>query len=111
LTKPALIKEGLNSQEKIISEFHRNCHGSGCIVFKNDNSDQETLFRQKLIKIAGQSGTVVPLSGRRTLILLSLANDLELIAHRLSKSLNTEPILCFTANENENILAGLETLP
>jgi hypothetical protein len=99
--------ESSGTLKEQISQFYRLNQNSNCIVF--ENSGGEGLCK-KITEMLSNLGIVISLPRDRPLILLPQAIDRELIAHRLSKSLNVAPILSFEAKSPENILESLQSL-
>ena len=80
-----------------------------CVVFEGSKEDHLD-FSQKVTEIVNTLGTVIPLSPARPLILIPKTTDCELICHRLSRSLNTAPLLSFESSSAGNALNRLESL-
>jgi hypothetical protein len=72
-----------------------------CIVFE---------LSEGLKEMVDKAGTVISLPLNRSLVLLPIAMDRELIAHRLSKNLSTKPLLSFEENSPENVLRKIDSL-
>jgi len=94
-------------QAKIRDEIAKfqEVHGQfNCVVF--DGSKEDHLdFSMKVTEMINTLGTVISLSPARPLILLPTTSDCELITHRLSKSLNSRPLISFESN-SANITLG-----
>jgi hypothetical protein len=90
-----------------IIRFHERHSGLNCIVFENHKGN--TFLAQVSGMLSG-TGDVVPLSSGRALVLLPGTLDRELIAHRLSKSLNISPLLSFEARESENVINQIKPM-
>jgi hypothetical protein len=105
-----------NKVEKEIALFHRIYLDFSCIVLENpaaeaeDNSPTKTSFCEKVSAMIDKAGTVIPLASGRPLILFPIVIDRELIAHRLSKTLNTKLLLSFEANNPENVFTRIDSL-
>ena len=101
--------------EEEITLFHQTNLDFSCIVLENpgtaeSNSGEKAGFCKKVSAVIGNAGTVVPLPSDRPLILLPIVMDRELIAHRLSKTLNTRPLLSFESNNPENVFTRIDSL-
>jgi len=103
--------------EDEIVQFHQMHINFNCIVLENPetitgkaHSTEKADFCEKVSKVIDKTGTVVPLPQDRPLILLPLVMDRELIAHRLSKTLKTNPLLSFEANNPGNVLNRIDSL-
>ena len=93
--------------EEEISLFHRMHLDFSCIVLENPG---DTDFCSKVTVIVDKTGTVLSLPSGHSLILLPIVLDRELIAHRLSKTLNTKILLSFEANNPENVITRVDSL-
>ena len=106
------------SLEDEITMFHQAYLDFNCIVLENPaadekirpGEDEKSSFCKKVSDIIHKTGTVISLSSGNPLILLPIVMDRELIAHRLSKILNTRPLLSFESNNPENVLTRIDTL-
>ena len=102
-----------NALEEKIAQYHETNASFHCLVFEQPGSagtDEAAGFFNKVSEMINKSGSVIPLSLNRPLILLPITLDRELIAHRISKSLKTIPLLSFEANNPENALSILKPL-
>ena len=98
--------------------FHRMYLDFNCIVLENPavsdglvvSEEEKTDFCRTVLKMIHNAGTVIPLPSGNPLILLPIVVDRELIIHRLSKTLNTKPLLSFEANNPENVFTRLDSL-
>jgi len=97
-----------NTVENEVTLFHRLYLDFNCIVLENPAA--ESGFCEKVSAIINKAGTVIPLASDRPMILFPIALDRELIAHRLSKTLNTKPLLSFEANNPENVFTRINSL-
>jgi hypothetical protein len=70
------------------------------IVLENSNAASA----EQLTVMVGALGLTIVLPSARLLILLPTSLDRELIAHRLSLSLNTKALICFEADTPEKAL-------
>jgi len=103
----------INALEEKIAQYHENYADFHCLVFDLPNSESEDdkdNFFEKVSNMINKAGSVIPLSMNRPLILLPVTMDRELIAHRISKSLKTMPLLSFEANNPENALNKINSL-
>ena len=94
--------------EEKINQFHQ-MH----LVFNNivlENPVPKTNFCEKVSAMVDHTGTVIPLPSDRPLILFPIMLDRELIAHRLSKTLNTKVLLSFEAGNPEKALIRIDSL-
>ena len=99
--------------EEKIAEYHLNHVEFNCIVLEippSSGEDDKTNFSKKVSEILNTLGSVMTLSTGCPLILLPKMTDRELIAHRLSKVLNTRPLLSFEANSPENVFSRINSL-
>jgi len=105
-----------NILEDEIALFHRMNLDFSCIVLENPDTAGESDsagkagFCEKVSAMLDKMGTVVPLPLGRVLILLPIVMDRELIVHRLSKTLNSRPLLSFEANNPENVFTRIDSL-
>ena len=93
--------------EEKIAQFHQtnaDFHCILCDVPASAGEDEKKGFCNKLAEMINKTGSVIPLPSNRPLILLPITMDRELIAHRLSRSLNTKPLLSFEVNSPENVI-------
>jgi cystathionine beta-lyase/cystathionine gamma-synthase len=105
-----------NSTEPSLQEFiNKNgveYNNLNCIIFENpSNVADKTQFCQKINTMIDKMGAVISLSTGRPLIVLPLSADRDLIAHRLSKTLNVKILLSFQADSSENIINRINSLP
>ncbi|MDR3144840.1 MAG: hypothetical protein LBU21_01030 [Treponema sp.] len=78
---------------------YTSVHGIVLAYPKNyDEEQQGESFCAQVNRIVTALGSAVPLSARHTLVLFSNTIDRELLAHRLSKSLETEVPAVFQAD-------------
>jgi len=97
--------------EEQISRYNKMYAAFNCIILEIPGADEDRVtFLQKVTEVVGVTGTVLPLPSGRPLILLPGLMDGELIAHRLSKTLNTRPLLSFNAGSPESVLEQLHSL-
>ncbi|MCL2374188.1 MAG: hypothetical protein FWC65_02985 [Treponema sp.] len=94
--------------ENEIAQFHQQHLNFSCLVFENPSAQPD--FCEKFSAIIGGAGTVIPLAFGRPLVMLPSAADRELIAHRLSKSLDTTVLLSFEADNPENVITRIDSL-
>ncbi|MDR0496866.1 MAG: hypothetical protein LBH42_04560 [Treponema sp.] len=103
---PSIIsvsKEDSDWVKDQITQYHLDFATFNCILFETQE-DEKDLFCKKLAEMIKHTGIVIPLLTGRPLILLPPFMDRELIAHRLSKTLNTKPLLSFEATNPEIVL-------
>jgi len=99
--------------EKEIAQYHETNAAFHCLVFESSGSagdDDKTGSHKKFSDMINIAGSVIPLPLNRSLILLPIAKDRELIAHRISKSLKTTQLLSFEADSPENALNKIRPL-
>ena len=109
----SLIPESMNALKDKISEYHKIHEEFGCILLENphsENEEEKNGFCKKISKILDMTGTVLALENTRPLILLPRLLDRELIAHRLSKSLNTKIMSVFEADSPESVYIQIESM-
>ena len=94
--------------EDEITLFHRMHVDINCILLEIPEGYDN--FCEEVSVIIDRMGTVVPVSPGRPLILLPKAIDRELIAHRLSKDLNTSVLLSFETNNPESVINRIQSL-
>ena len=118
--------EGTGTLEGRIAQYHKMYANFNCIILENpcragepeynsaeNNSGDKASkanFCKRVSDMISMTGTVIPLSSLCPLILFPAAMDRELIAHRLSKSLDTRPLMSFEANSPENVLNQINSL-
>ena len=104
-------KENLSILKKRISEYKKKYRIFGCILLEDHSREKsKTDFFEKLTKMTGNIGSAGPVNNDHALILLPSEMDRELIAHRLSKSLNAEPVLSFRAVSPEYIIKRINSM-
>jgi hypothetical protein len=98
--------------EKQITQYHRINADFNCILFDfpDPSADDRDGFCEKVSGMIAATGTIIPLSSGRPLILLPAAKDRELIAHRLSQSLGAQTLLSFEAHGPEEVISGVNSL-
>jgi hypothetical protein len=99
-----------NSVKEKITQFHLSYNESNCVVFSGPDENDKEVFLARVTNIMRNTGAVIPLSNGNPLILLPGTMDRELIAHRLSKNLNTLPLFSFEANSSENVISRLASI-
>jgi len=101
----------LATVEKEIILFHQMYTEFNCLVLEHPvQSNSGDDFCETVSAIIDKAGSVIPLPSGRPLILLPLAADRQLIAHRLSKTLNAKNLLSFEANTPEDALNRVNAL-
>jgi hypothetical protein len=109
--KVIIPKENLGVLKKRISEYQKVYRIFGCILLEDRAQESgKTDLYEKLTKVTGNMGSAGPVNSDHALILLPSEMDRELIAHRLSKSLNAEPILSFRAVSPEYVINRINTM-
>ena len=99
--------------EDRITQFYQIYSDMNYIVLEipvSSNGEGTDLFFKKVSDMVGMAGTTVLLSSGRPLILLPKALDRELIAHRISKSLNTTHLVSSSANDPQIIIDQIKSL-
>jgi hypothetical protein len=100
------------SLEAFIKKYGDEYNNLNCMVVEcPPNTDNKTQFCQKINTMIDKTGAVIPLSTGRPLIMLPLSVDRELIAHRLSKTLNVKILLSFQADSSEIVMKRINSLP
>jgi len=94
--------------EEKINQFHQMHLEFNCIVL--EKPAMETTFCERVSAMVDHLGAVIPLPSDRPLILFPAMMDRELIAHRLSKTLNTKVLLSFEASNPEKALIRIDSL-
>ena len=87
-----------DSVENKIAYFYEAHNVLNCIVLETRVGSK---YSKNLQDIIGKIGTVVTLSSGNSLIMFRAAVDRDLIAHRLSKSLNIPSLQSFEASSPE----------
>ena len=102
--------------EEEIAQFHQTHLDFNCIVLENPavklshDLTAQSAFCEKVSSVVDKAGTVIPLPSDRPLVLFPVVMDRELIAHRLSKTLDAVVLLSFQANNPENALTRIDSL-
>ena len=97
-----------------IAEYHSTYTEFNCIILEFSGSPGKkklVTFCKKVTKTMDKAGKVIPLSNGRLLVLLPMRMDRELIAHRLSKSLNAAAVLSFGANSPDEAISRINAQP
>jgi len=111
LKKIKISKKNLGVLKKKISEYQKVYRVFGCILLENHAHEKgKPDFSEKLAKATGNLGITSPINQSHALILLPSEMDRELIAHRLSKSLNAEPVLSFRAANPEYVINRISSM-
>jgi hypothetical protein len=109
--KGKISKKNLSVLKKKISDYQKENQIFGCILFENQTHEKgKPDFCEKLTKMTGDMGITSPVNQGHALILLPSEMDRELIAHRLSKSLNAEPVLSFSATSPEYVIDRINSM-
>jgi hypothetical protein len=91
-----------DTPEKSTVKFSGTCTDFNCILFENpQNTGGDTVFYKKVETMIDKIGTVVSLPADRTLVMLPSSTDSELIAHRISKTLDAKILMSFQADSSE----------
>jgi hypothetical protein len=96
--------------EGIIRNFHHTQGSFQGIILEippENRGESREVFCEKVSLMASAFGQVFPLSPENLLVLIPDKLDRELLAHRLSKSLNTQVPACFSADDPPGALALL----
>jgi hypothetical protein len=97
--------------EELIKKYCGEFNNSSCILFENpSNEGEKTQFCQKVNTMIDKMGAVISLSTGCPLIMLPLSIDRELIAHRLSKTLNAKIHLSFQADNSEIVIDRINSM-
>jgi len=100
------------SLQELITKLSEEYNNLNCIIFENPpNANDKTQFCQKVNTMIDKMGAVISLSNGRPLVMLPLSVDRDLIAHRLSKSLNAKVLLSFQADSSEIVINRVNSLP
>ena len=111
LKKIEISKENLGVLEKKVAEYQKVYRIFGCILLENQAYEKgKPDFCEQLAKMTGNMGIASPINNSHALILLPSEMDRELIAHRLSKSLNAEPVLSFRAANPEYVINRINSM-
>ena len=109
--KVKISRKNLSGLKNKIIEYQKVYRVFGCILFENHAHEKgKTDFCEKLTKAAGNMGITSPINHNRAIVLLPSEMDRELIAHRLSKSLNAEPVLSFRAISPEDVIDRITSM-
>ena len=106
----ALTPEKGHTLEREIIKFQQTHNEVNCIIFDTPAGEDGAVFLDKVSKMINTLGSVIPISPERLLILLPSTVDWELLSHRLSKKLNTTPLISFEAESPQNILNRVKSL-
>jgi hypothetical protein len=93
--------------EEVIRNFHNTHRAFQGIVLEippENRGETREAFRKKVSWMVSALGLVFSLSPKNVLVLVPDDLDRELLAHRLSKSLNTPVLSCFQANDSGKAL-------
>ena len=104
-------KKNLSLLKKKIAEYQKIYRVFGCVLFEDRAYEKgKTDFFEKLTTITGDLGTTNPINHGFALVLFPTEMDRELMAHRLSKSLNAEPVLSFRAANPEYVISRIHSM-
>ena len=113
---PVSIKIEISNDEldllaEKVSQFHGLYQDIGCILLENTHHGRgKVSFLKKITEMIGTIGIVIPINHDLPLILVPAETDRELIAHRLSKSLNAKSIFSFNTDNPENVMKRIKSL-
>jgi len=111
LKKVKISKKTLGVLKKKVTEYQKVYRIFGCILLENQAYEKgKPDFCEQLAKMTGNMGIASPINNSHALILLPSEMDRELIAHRLSKSLNAEPVLSFRAANPEYVINRINSM-
>jgi len=111
LKKIKISKKNLGVLQKRVAEYQKVYRVFGCIILENQAHEKgKPDFCEKLAKATGNIGITSPINNSHALILLPSEMDRELIAHRLSKSLDAEPVLSFRAANPEYVINRINSM-
>ena len=99
--------------EEKINQFQQACRFFNCIILENPglgNGGDKAEFCERVSGIIGMTGTVIPLSQGRPMILFPSSIDRELVVHRLSKNLKTRALLSCETNSPESVLNQIDSM-
>jgi len=92
-----------------INQYHSTYSNFNCIIFEAPDNTKDNINR-KLAELIKYPGIVIPLSTNRPLILLPPGVDHELVAHRISKTLNMTYLLSFEGSNPGDALKRINSL-
>jgi len=99
-----------DTPEGSIAKFCEIYTNFSCILFEiPQNTEGKIDFCKKVSIMVGKMGTVIPLQNGRPLVMLPLSLDRDLIAHRLSKTLNAKILLSFQADSSETVINNINS--
>jgi hypothetical protein len=101
-SKRGAAGSGPKNTEEAISNFHNTHLSFQGIVLEippEIRGETQEAFCEKVSRMVSAFGLVFPLSPGNALVLIPDELDRELLAHRLSKSLHTQVLSCFQAND------------
>jgi hypothetical protein len=99
LSKAAVKQAARADLRAVINAYQTDNLSFNCIVLHAD--------AQSVNAMVSAAGAVQPLGGGKCLILLPLSVDRELLAHRLSKTLNAEILCQCAANSSDTVLEAI----
>ena len=109
--KIKVSKKNLGILNKRISEYQKIYRIFGCILLESKEAEKgKADLCEKLSKMTGDWGIASPINNSHALILLPTEMDRDLIAHRLSKSLNAEPVMSFRAISPEYVINRINSM-
>ncbi|MDR0401254.1 MAG: hypothetical protein LBH51_10005 [Treponema sp.] len=102
---PEGLPEELKSAITKYCDTYTSVHG--IVISDPPNYDAKEAgesFDHQLNRVVAAFGTAIPLSSRRNLVLFSNTIDRELLAHRLSKSLEGEIFVVFQSDTTASVV-------
>ena len=98
--------------EEQIGQYQTNNSDFNCILLDIPESGEENReeFCKKVSSMIHELGMVIPLPSGRPLILFPMEKDRELIAHRITRNLNTRALLSFQAHDPGEIQNQINSL-
>ncbi|MCL2763205.1 MAG: hypothetical protein FWD36_08400 [Treponema sp.] len=109
LLEKAISRRGnAESIQAVIIDFHCKNPLFHCIVLQSSGGNEQTFLQDITGRIAGHGAVCAELSGGKCLVLLPGGLDMELFAHRLSKSTVSAVMFQLSAYESSVVLAQLK---
>ena len=109
------IPEELQSVEEEIVHYHVANPEFSCIILEHPmgssaSEEDKANFCRKVSGMVNMFGSSIALPTGCPLVLFPSSLDRELIAHRLSKSLDTAALLSIEAKSPENVLSHIKSM-
>ena len=109
--KIEISEDDLDLLKNKITQYHAVHRNFYCILLESAEQEKSKPdFFRKLEKMAGNMGITGLVNRGAAMILLPVEIDGELIAHRLSKCLNAEPVLTFETNNPEYAINRIKSM-